>query len=559
MNYGVRMRFDIKVPMRDGVNLSADLYLPDAQGPFPTVLIRTPYDNNTAPMIEKGRRLANQGYACVIQDCRGRWDSDGVYYAFQNEGRDGYDTQEWIGGQAWCSGRIGTAGGSYVGTTQWTTAPHRSRFLTCMVPRVTPSDYWESPNYTQGAFQLGVLATWGLRTNGRTAQSIEYFNWAELFRTLPLVELDRAAGRDLAFWKDWVGRPTYDDYWRAISNEDKWGEIAAPALNMGGWFDLYSKATFVNFNGLRLGGRTPEARQSRLICGPWPHSLSASTKTGDVDFGAGSMVDLEALELRWFDYWLKGIDNGIVKEPPLRLFLMGINEWRDEGEWPLARTQWQRWYLHSGGRANSLVGDGALTTDTPGDEPTDTFTYDPDFPVPTLGGNNCCSPHIVAWGPYDQRAVEMRGDVLCYTSAPLAEDLEVTGPVKLILYAATDAPDTDWTGKLVDVRPDGYAMSLCDGIVRARYREGRTAPKLPEAGRVYEYEIDLWVTGNVFRKGHRIRAEVSSSNFPRFDRNPNTGGGFGMDAETRTARQAVHHSRAYPSHLVLPVIPRSSP
>jgi putative CocE/NonD family hydrolase len=270
------------------------------------------------------------------------------------------------------------------------------------------------------------------------------------------------------------------------------------------------------------------------------------------------MVDLESMELRWFDHWLKGIDNGVTKEPPLRLFIMGINAWRDEHEWPLARTQWQKWHLHSGGRANSLLGDGTLSLDAPGDESPDTFTYDPNFPVPTLGGNNCCSPHIVPWGPYDQRSVEMRGDVLCYTSAPLAEDLEVTGPVKLVLYAATDAPDTDWTGKLADVRPDGYAMSLCDGIVRARYREGRTAPKPPQAGKVHEYEIDLWVTGNVFRKGHRIRAEVSSSNFPRFDRNLNTGREPGMEAEMRTAHQTVHHTRAYPSHLVLPVIPRGS-
>jgi hypothetical protein len=556
MNYRVQMQFDVKVPMRDGVNLSADIYLPEAPGPFPTVLIRTPYDNNTAPMIEKGRRLASYGYACVIQDCRGRWDSDGVYYAFHHEGKDGYDTQEWIGQQAWCNGKIGTAGGSYVGTTQWTTAPLRSRFLTCMVPRVTPSEYWDSPHYTQGAFQLGVLFTWGMRTNGRTAQSIEYYNWTELFRTLPLIEADRAAGRDLVFWKDWVKHSTYDDYWKVLSNEDKWGEIAAPAFNMGGWYDLYSKATFVNFNGLRLHGHTPEARQSNLICGPWPHSLSISTKTGDIDFGAQSMVDLELLELRWFDYWLKGIDNGIAQEPPLRLFIMGINAWRDEHEWPLARTHWQRWYLHSGGHANSLIGNGTLSREAPGEEPPDMFIYDPDFPVPTLGGNNCCSPHIVPWGPYDQRPVEVRGDVLCYTSAPLPEDLEVTGPVKLILYAATDALDTDWTGKLVDVGPDGYAMNLCDGIIRARYREDRTAPTLLEPGKVYEYEIDLWVTGNVFRKGHRIRLEVSSSNFPRFDRNLNTGHEFGIDAELQIAHQTVYHAHAYPSHLVLPVIPR---
>jgi putative CocE/NonD family hydrolase len=550
------MLLDVRTPMRDGVNLSSDIYLPEARGPFPTVLIRTPYDNNGDLLIQKARRLATNGYACVLQDCRGRHDSDGTYYPFHQEGPDGFDTQEWIGKQEWCSGKIGMAGGSYLGITQWTSAPHRNSHLTCMVPRVAPSDYWDCPNYTQGAFQLGVLFTWGMRINGRTAQSIEYHNWSELFRTLPLIDADRAAGRSLPFWKDWIRHPTYDDYWQSVSNEDKWGEIAAPAFNMGGWYDLYSKATFVNFNGLRQHGRTPEARQSKLICGPWPHGLSVSTRCGEVDFGAGSMVDLDGMELRWFDHWLKGIDNGVTEEAPLRLFVMGINQWRDEREWPLARTQWQDWYLHSGGRANTLLGDGALDTQAPGaDETPDQFIYDPDYPVPSNGGCNCCSPHIVPWGAYDQREVEMRSDVLCYTSAPLAADLEVTGPITLTLYAATDGPDTDWTAKLVDVAPNGFAMNLCDGIVRARYRAGRTAPSLLEPGKVYEYEIDLWVTSNVFRAGHRLRLEISSSNFPRFDRNLNTGHEHGMDAERRQAAQSVRHDRAYPSHLRLPMIP----
>ena len=545
---------DAKVPARDGVNLSTDIYLPNGEGQFPTVLIRTPYDNNNN--IEKARRLADQGFACVIQDVRGRYDSDGEYYPFVNEGPDGFDTQEWIGSQAWCNGRIGMSGGSYLGITQWSSAWHGSSHLACTAPRVAPSEYWESPTYTQGAFQLGVMMTWGLRINARTAQSIEFYNWNELFRTLPLIDGAKAAGRDVQFWKDWIAHVSYDDFWQENSNEDKWHQVKAPALNMGGWYDLYSKATFVNFNGLRLNGGSEEAKQSQLICGPWPHTLSQSRQTGDVDFGEGSLYDLETLELRWFDYWLNGIDNGITKEAPLRLFIMGVNEWHDEWEWPLARTDWQKWYLHSGGKANSLLGDGALSAEVPTDDETaDEFLYDPNHPVQTLGGANCCSPHIVPWGPYDQRPVEMRSDVICYTSEPLENDLEVTGPIKLVLYAATDGMDTDWTGKLVDVHPDGYAMNLCDGIIRARYREDIRNPKLLEAGKVYEYEIDLWVIGNVFKKGHRVRVEISSSNFPRFDRNPNTGHEFGTDAELRAAQQQVHHSKAYPSHIVLPVIP----
>ena len=554
-NYDVEMRLDVKMPMRDGVNLSADIYLPKAYGKFPTVLMRTPYSNNADATIEKGLRLAQKGYVCVIQDCRGRWDSDGEYYPFLHEGRDGYDTQEWIGRQEWSNCKIGMAGGSYGGLVQWQSAPYRSQFLTCLVPRVICCDFFSGLVYPGGAFQLNVMVTWGMRTNARTAQSIEYHNWTEAFRALPLIEMDERAGRNLPFWKDWIQHPTYDDYWAEVNVEEKWGEIAVPSFNMGGWFDLYAPHTFINFNGLRQHGRTSQARQSKLIVGPWPHGLSASSRTGDIDFGAHSIVNLDGLELRWFDYWLKGIENGIVAEPPLRLFIMGINEWRDEHEWPLARTIWQKWYLNSDGRANTLLGDGHLSTELPKHEPPDHFVYDPHYPVQTRGGNTCCSPHIVPWGPYDQRPVEMRSDVLCYTSAPLEADLEVTGPIRVALYAATDGPDTDWTAKLVDVSPTGYAMNLCDGIIRARYRESFADPRLITPNKIYEYQIDLGVTGNVFRKGHCIHLEISSSNFPRFDRNPNTGHPFGRDTELRPAHQTVYHTREYPSHILLPVIP----
>ena len=554
-HYDVEMSLDVKVPMRDGVNLSTDLYLPKATGTFPTVLIRTPYSNNTAEMIEKGRRLANSGYACVLQDVRGRWDSEGQFYPFVHEANDGYDTQQWIGGQPWSDGKVGMSGGSYVGCVQWLSAPMRSEFLKCIAPRVMCNDYFNGLIYPGGAFQLNVAITWGMRTRARTAQSIEFHNWTEAFRTLPLVEMATLSGDDVPFWKDWIEHSTDDEYWGAINVEKRFHEITVPALEMSGWFDLYASNSFTNWCGLRERGKTPEAQQGKLIVGPWPHRLSACTRTGDVDFGANSMVDLEALELRWFDYWLKGIDNGIRDEPPLRLFIMGTGEWRDEHEWPLARTDWQEWYLHSGGKANTVLGNGVLSPERPNDETPDHFIYDPRYPVQTVGGNNCCSPHIVPWGPHDQRSVEMRSDVLCYTSGPLEADLEITGPIQLLLYAASDAPDTDWTAKLVDVSPTGYAMNLCDGIIRARYRESRTDPTLIEPGKVYEYTIDVGATGNVFRKGHQIRIEISSSNFPRFDRNLNTGGPFGKDAEMRPARQTVYHSRAYPSGIRLPVIP----
>ena len=554
-NYDVDMRLDVKNPMRDGVNLSSDIYLPRAQGPFPTVLMRTPYSNNSDLMVEKARRLANLGYACVIQDTRGRWDSEGAHYPFTDDGVDGYDTQEWVGRQEWSNGKIGMTGSSYGGHVQWSSAPYGSEYLTCMVPRVMCADIYSGLIHPGGALLLNVAMTWGMRTNSHTAQTIDYHHWTEAFRGLPLRDMDELSGRKLQFWKDWSDHWSYDEYWSAMNVEEKWSDIAAPGFVMGGWYDLYAQSSFINYNGLRNEGATPESRQSKLIVGPWPHSLSTSVRTGDIDFGDGSLADLDGLEMRWFDYWLRGLDNGIVNEPPIRLFIMGTNRWRDEHEWPIGRTDWQKWYLHSGGGANTVVGDGALSTGEPADESPDGFTYDPDFPVPTTGGNNCCSPGVVPWGPYDQRPVEMRDDVLCYTSAALEGDLEVTGPIKVVLYAATDGADTDWTAKLVDVSPSGYAMNLCDGIIRARYREGFDTPRLLEPGKVYEYEIDAAVTGNVFLKGHRIRVEVSSSNFPRFDRNQNTGHDLGVDAELRPARQTVHHSRQYPSHILLPVIP----
>ena len=554
-NHDVDMRLNEIVPMRDGVNLSADLYLPTTTGPFPTVLIRTPYSNNSADIIRRGRALANRGYVCAIQDVRGRWDSEGDYYPFFNEADDGYDTQEWIGHQSWSNGKIGMSGASYSAAVQWLSAPLRSKFLTCIVPRVMCNDYFEGLVFPGGAMQLNVAITWGMRTRARTAQNIDFHNWTELFRTLPLTDIAAKVGEDVPFWQDWINHPTNDEYWQPLKITDRFDQFTVPVLEMSGWYDLYGHRSFNHFNGLREHGGSPAARQPKLIVGPWPHRLSECTCTGDVDFGIASMLDLDAIELRWFDYWLKGIDNGVIGDPPLRVFVMGINQWREEDEWPPARTDWQDWYLHSDGHANTAIGDGILSRSAPTDEPLDHFIYDPNYPVQTLGGSNCCTPDLVPWGPYDQRPVEMRSDVLCYTTEPLELDVEVIGPIKVILYAATDGFDTDWTAKLVDVSQTGYAMNLCDGIIRARYRDSFADSSLLDPGRVYEYTIDVGATANVFHRGHRIRIEISSSNFPRFDRNPNTGHLFGKDVELRTAKQTVLHSRAYPSRIVLPVMP----
>ena len=556
---GVRARYDVKVPMRDGVSLSADIYFPtDPAGPYPVVLSRTPYDNTNERTVDDAVFFAQHGYAYVAQDVRGRHDSDGVFEPWTNEFDDGHDTIEWIGAQDWCDGNVGMSGGSYLGSVQWQAAVTGSSFLKAIVPKVIGNNLHESPHYQGGAFQLGWAATWVLRTAGRSKQSIGLYNWDQMFLTLPLADIPEAAGKDIPYYQDWIDHPDYDEYWKRLAVDERYGDVTVPVLQIGGWYDFFTAGTFNNFVGVRENGGSELARANqKAVVGPWVHPASIFTHAGGVDFGHDSVVDLRSIELTWFDRWLKGVSNGVDEEPPLRIFVMGANEWRDENEWPLARTGYTPFYFHGNGSANSITGDGGLSPQPPGNEPRDRFAYDPEYPAPTLGGCTCCNSEFVSWGAYDQRPVEYRNDVLVFTSEPLKEDLEVTGPVSVNLYASTDARDTDFTAKLVDVHPDGYAVNLCDGIIRGRYRETTERQKLLEPGKVYEFTIDLWPTSNVFLTGHRVRVDISSSNFPRFDRNPNTGNTFGRDAEMKIANQRIYHDADHPSHIVLPVVPNS--
>ena len=330
-----------------------------------------------------------------------------------------------------------------------------------------------------------------------------------------------------------------------------------PMFHVSSWYDIFLEGALNAFQALRERGGSPLARSGqKLLVGPWshlrPYTTPTSKETGDIDFGEAALIDLHPYLVRWFDFWLKDIDTGIMDEPPVSIFVMGENRWREENEWPLARTHYTRFYLHADGPANTRSGAGTLSTAPPDDEPPDQFVYDPADPVPTAGG----SVMIIPQGVEDQRSVEDRQDVLVYTSEVLERDLEVTGPIKAHIFAATTARDTDFTVKLVDVRPDGYAHNLQDGIIRARYRDSAAQPLLVDPGRVYEYVIDLWWTSHLLKAGHRLRVEVSSSNFPRFDRNQNTGAALGIDSRLEIAQQTVHHSAGYPSHIILPVIPR---
>ncbi|NOX56107.1 MAG: CocE/NonD family hydrolase [Planctomycetes bacterium] len=551
-SYDVDVQAEVKIPMRDGIRLSANVFRPKAAGKFPTILVRTPYGKG-GTRGGPGHFFARRGYVFVSQDCRGRGTSEGEWEPFANEAKDGLDTHRWILQQPWSNGKIGTMGGSYVGFTQWAPAPDAGPYLKAMFPVVPLVDPYSDVAYVGGAFQLALMMGWGAAMSGQgNVNGWTRERWNQALRTLPLRTWDRTLGAKVQYLRDWVAHPQFDAYWARSSIRGRGGQITAPMYVVGGWYDIFAKSVLEHVAAVRAARSGPRRQTIHVLMGPWAHGISRDGRVGSLDFGKQAVVDLNAIRARWFDHWLKGQSTDGERWPPYRIFVMGRNQWRDEPQWPLARTRYTPYYFHSGGSANTLHGDGTLNTVKPGSEPTDRYVYDPDDPVPTLGGCNLVHCPI---GPHDQTEAEKRQDVLVFTSERLKQEVEVTGPVKVVLYAASTARDTDWTAKLVDVHPDGRAFNLCDGIVRARYRESTTRPTLIEPGRVYRYEIDLWVTSNVFLPGHRIRVEISSSNFPRFDRNPNTGHPFGADAEMQKATQTVYHDADHPSHILLPVIP----
>ena len=564
--YGVTMEANVRVPMRDGVTLAADIYRPDAPGKFPAILERTPYNRATAMPAGDPQWYAARGYVVILQDVRGTYDSDGIFYAFKNEADDGYDTDEWIGKQPWFDGNLGTMGGSYVGYTQWAQAIRGSKYLKAMAMTVTTPDIYGNWIYIDGALHYGFDLPWGgIEMSGHVMQSNRGFEWDPIYGHLPIATSDQAGHHITPHYRDWLAHPLRDSYWDGISFEADYNKVSVPILSIDGWYDIFLRGDINDDAHMRKEGKTAEAREGkRLLIGPWAHETggrvalpvnNGGANPNPVDFGDNAPVDKRLLHLRWFDHWLKGIDNGVSRDAPVQIFVMGENRWRDEKEWPLARTRYTNYYIRSNGRANSADGDGVLTPERPTGAKTDSFTYDPANPVPSMGGNVCCSN--VPSGPWDQRKVEERKDVLVYTTPAMNAATEITGPIKMELYAATSAKDTDWTAKLVDVGPGGFAQNIQSGIVRARFREGAGKPaKMIEPGKVYDYTIDLWATSHVILPGHRLRLEISSSDFPRFDRNLNTGEDPNGGTQMISANQTIYHSANYPSHVILPLIPR---
>ncbi len=544
---------NVMIPLRDGIRLAADIYRPAKSGQYPVVLIRTPYGktNKEHRYDLMGGIFASHGYVVVVQDVRGRYGSEGNWYPFVNEPIDGVDSLQWVRDQEWSSGKVGMFGLSYFGSTQWLASPFDETGLTTFIPIVTAQSTYDL-FFNRGVLKFNQTFIWHYLTEERRSKNFDAVDWEKALKHLPLIKADDALENDNPAYNDWIKHPVPDDFWNPIRVDDKIDRIKVPALLVAGWNDPFLNSMFEDYNRMIKYSGSDMARESQLIVGPWIHETR--TRFDDIDYGKNSRFLAQVkIFLRWFDYYLKGIENGITDEGPISLFVMGKNQWRREKEWPLKRTRYVKYYLHSNGEANSNRGSGRLSTEVPILEKPDTYRYDPADPVPTIGG--ALVYDNVGIGPLDQSKIEARADLLVYSTPVLQEEMEITGPISLVLYASSSAKDTDFVARILDVRPDGVSIPLTTNIVRARFRESMKEPSFLNSGEIYAFQINLGATSNIFKKGHKIRLHVTSSDFPKFDRNLNTGAAIGMTSEMVKATQKVYHDQVYPSHLVMPVIP----
>ncbi len=617
--YEVVVESDIMVRMRDSVRLATDVYRPArngkaVEGAFPAILERTPYGKTVTSRAEltakharaRSRRdvaalFVRHGYVVIYQDCRGRYGSEGEFIKYLSDAADGRDTMAWIVRQPWCNGKVGTKGLSY--------AAHTQGALACLDPPGLAAMWLDSGGFSNayqggirqgGAFEL-KQATWAYRSALESPEmaadparraALEAVDIKAWFRRMPWKKGDSPVTLSPEYedylFEQWQ-HGEFDDYWKqpgiyAEGCYDRYADV--PMVHMSSWYDPYARTATDNYRALSRRKQGPV----RLVMGPWTHGNRSLTYAGDVDFGPdatldGSLADdYFALRLRWFDRWLKGVDNGVDREPPVRIFVMGGGSghrnragrlehggrWRAERDWPLPGTRFTPFYFHAGGLLDPSPPGAAAAARS--------YDYDPRHPVPSIGGTITSGTPVMEGGAYDQRESENffgseppyrplaeRADVLVFQTPPLPRDVEVTGPIVLKLWVSSDCPDTDFTGKLVDVYPpsadypDGFAMNLTDGILRARYRTSWEEPELMEAGKIYEVTIEPFPTSNLFQQGHRIRVDLSSSNFPHFDLNPNTGEPEGAWTRTRIARNTVHMDRQRASHIVLPIVPADRP
>ena len=566
---------NVAIEMRDGTTLQADVYRPNDEGQYPVLLQRTPYNKEFWPiaaMTLDPIRAADGGFAVVIQDVRARWASEGqVFFPHRDEMEDGFDSIDWSSRQDFSNGAVGCYGLSYMGGTSWLAAASGHEALRAISPTTAPNDFWRNHFWRGGALNIGTLVMWALRAIGPAALMRAKPNLAEMYPLLvklfddiddfdgivaqmPLCELEAAYPSDeslIPFFFEFLQHPAPDAWTDSLLFSDRHAEVTVPSLTIAGWHDLLLAADLEHYQGMRANAGSEVAqRNSRIIIGPWAHAAFLHV-VGEVDFGFRSnglfldlKEDLTKLQLRWFDRWLNDTANGIDEEAPVKLFIQGLNRWRDEDAWPLSRAVDTAFYLHA---------DESVRLDRPsGAGRPHSFVYDPDNPCPTCGGNVLLPPTYTP-GPVDQAPILNRQDVLVYTSDILDVDTEVTGPVKMVLYAATSGRDTDWVVKLCDVHPDGKSYNVCDGVIRASFRDGQRIQSV-EPNEPVAYEIDLWSTAQVFKAGHRIQILVSSSDFPRYDRNPNTGESPQTATTAEPALQRIFMDAERASHIVLPIV-----
>ncbi len=567
--YEVVEEANVGVPMRDGIKLATDIYRPKADGKFPIILTRTPYKKDMD--VLQARFYARRGYVLAVQDCRGRFGSAGIWEPFINEPKDGHDAIEWLAGQPWSNGKVGMIGGSYVGWVQWWAAREHPAHLVTIIPNVSPPDPFYNLPYEYGAFFIFGSIWWAniLESNatadlsGAAMSQINEKKYQKLLRDLPVVDLDKKIlGKENPYWRKWIDHPNNDNYWEQANFLDYLKNVNIPVFHQSGWFDGDGIGTKLNYLRMKANGHPNQ----KLVVGPWGHTDRAARMIGDIDFGPQAIIDMPRLYLRWFDYWLKGIDNGIIKEPLVKIFLMNTNKWLEGNVYPLPETQFQKWYLTSGGKANTSKGDGVLSPSAPAQGAAhDAYVYDPGDPTPNPGYYEETEEQEKIVKSVDEKKKEVealhekvtqsRPDILVYQTKPLEKPLSFAGPLSAVLYASSSARDTDWFARLVWIKKDGKTFQLAEGKIRARFHKSMSQPEFLKPGEIYEYTLDLWHTGITIPAGDSLRVEVASASFPMFSRNLNTGGHNETDTTFVKAEQKIYHDKLHPSHLLLPVIP----
>jgi putative CocE/NonD family hydrolase len=541
----------VSVPMRDGVKLATDVYRDDAIERAPVVLIRTPYDRTKQKAAAE--RWVQAGYVFVAQDCRGTRASEGVLAPYNNEGQDGYDTIEWLIRQPWCNGRVGMIGGSYVGAVQWQAAVENPPGLAVIAPQATWSSFYRNL-YLGGAVRLSLISSW-IAGNTPKPDGVTPADMNDALLRLPLSDVDEAIGWPMPWLDAYLTHPEPNGFWTRLDLTTRLPELQLPVLHVVGYHDFFSRESVDNFVLMQKQARDlATRRQQRLVLGPWDHGTIGKSKVADVDFGAEAALDVAAIQLDWFDRYLKQ-DAAVQAQPfpPVRYFSMGDNVWRDAQTWPPEGVVATSFFIHSDGQANTRNGNGRLSRQAPTQEqPADSFKADPANPTPSSPVTATRPLKAAVWGPVDQRATEDREDVLVYTSDVLTEPLTFAGNIEAKLHVSTDTPDADWVVKLIDVHPDGFAPHLARGILRGRYRNSLIKPELMQPGVVYEITVDLGPAAATIAKGHRLRVDISGADFPLYDRNPNTAEGI-FGKQTAIATEQVHHRPGAPSRIVLPV------